>query len=66
MKYIVKVSNGASYSPDYPYEGTDKDVATAIAAAYIARGKKVFVFERETPEQNTSSLKQSQMNIKED
>ena len=52
MKYTVKVSNGASYNPDYPYEGTDKDIATAVASAYIARGKKVFVFERNLVEQN--------------
>lgn len=45
MKYIVKVSNGFEYSPDYPYEGTDKDIAIAVASAYIAQGKKVYVSE---------------------
>jgi len=52
LKYIVKVSNGSSYSPDYPYEGTDKNIAIAVAAAYIAQGKKVFVFESEQSVQN--------------
>ena len=51
MKYVVKVSNGASYSPDYPYEGTDKNIAIAVASAYIAQGKKVFVYESEQVEQ---------------
>ncbi len=47
MKYTVKVSNGCEYSPDYPYEGTDKDIAIAVASAYIAQGKKAFVYERD-------------------
>ena len=47
MKYCVKVSNGASYPADYPYEGTDKDIAMAVASAYIAQGKKVFVYEHD-------------------
>lgn len=50
--YTVKASNGASYSPDYPYEGLDKNIATTIAAAYIAQGKKVFVYENDVAEQN--------------
>lgn len=52
MKYIVKVSNGAEYNPDYPYEGTDKDIAIAVASAYIAQGKKVGVFESDPSAQN--------------
>jgi hypothetical protein len=47
MRYCVKVSNGASYPADYTYEGTDKDIAIAIASAYIAQGKKVFVYEHD-------------------
>lgn len=57
MKYIVKVSNGASYGPDYPYEGTNKDIAIAVASAYIAQGKKVFVFENESLKQNHMKFK---------
>ena len=51
MKYLVKVSNG-QYNPDFPYEGADKDIAIAVAGAYIAQGKKVFVFESEPLTQN--------------
>lgn len=43
--YIVKISNGA-YSPSYPYEGESKDVAVAIASAYIAKGRRVTVIEQ--------------------
>ena len=45
--YRVRVSNGASYSPSFPYEGSDKDIAVAIATAYIAQGKRVTVLEDE-------------------
>ena len=42
--YIVKISNG-DYSPSYPYKGESKDVAIAIASAYIAKGRRVTVIE---------------------
>ena len=46
MKYIVKKYNG-DYSPSYPYKGRDKELALRIATAYIARGARVTLFERE-------------------
>lgn len=45
--FIVRVSNGASYSPSFPYEGTEKDIAIAIATAYIARNRNVKIIEKE-------------------
>ena len=64
MKYTVKVSNGCEYSPDYPYEGTDKDIAIAVASAYIAQGKKAFVFESEPLVQNHMNFKTADEVIK--
>lgn len=46
MKYRVRVSNG-DYSPSWPYEGKDKEIAVAIATAYIAAGKSVTILEHE-------------------
>jgi hypothetical protein len=44
--YKVRVSNG-DYSPSWPYQGTDKDIAIAVATAYIQRGKRVTILEAE-------------------
>ena len=46
MKYIVKVFNGG-YSPSFPYEGKNKDIAIAVATAYITQGKNVKIVEME-------------------
>ena len=46
MTYIVKKFNGA-YSPSYPYEGKDKEIAVRIAEAYIAQGASIFLIEQE-------------------
>ena len=44
MKYCVKVSDGG-YSPSFPYKGKDKDVAIAVATAYISAGKRASIIE---------------------
>ncbi len=46
MKYEVIVFNG-DYSPSHPYEGRSKEIAIAVAVAYIARGKNVRIVEEE-------------------
>ena len=46
MKYIVKKCNG-DYSPSYPYEGQDKELALGIATAYIAQGARIILIEEE-------------------
>lgn len=46
MKYIVKQFNG-DYSPSYRYEGKDKDIAIAVAQAYIQQGRSIMVIEQE-------------------
>lgn len=45
MIYEVIVFNG-DYSPSHPYTGRDKDIAVAIATAYIAKGKRVRIVEK--------------------
>lgn len=42
--YKIRVSNG-DYSPSWPYQGTDKDIAVAVATAYIQQGKRVTILE---------------------
>lgn len=44
--YNVRVSNG-DYSPSWPYKGTDKDIAIAVATAYFQQGKRVTILEVE-------------------
>ena len=51
--YRVRVSNGASYSPSWPYEGHDKDIAVAIATAYIAQGRRVSIIEEQVAESDS-------------
>ena len=46
MTYIVKKFNG-DYSPSYPYEGKDKEIAIRIAEAYIAKGARIRLIEQE-------------------
>jgi hypothetical protein len=36
--YQVMIISGAHCIPSYPYIGKDKDIAIAIATAYIAKG----------------------------
>ena len=43
--YIVRIGNGA-YSDTFPYQGESKDIAIAIANAYIAKGRRVTVIEQ--------------------
>lgn len=52
MTYSVVVGNGPSYSSDHPYIGTDRDIAIAVATAYISQGKKVWVKEEDHEAQN--------------
>ena len=44
MKYRVRVSNG-DYSPSYPYEGKDKDIAIAVVTAYITAGRRASIID---------------------
>ena len=51
MKYTVVVFNG-DYSPSHPYAGKDKDIAIAVATAYINKGKRVRIVEEEEGSDN--------------
>lgn len=44
VRYKVRYSNG-DYPPSCPYDGDDKEIAIAVATAYIAQGKRATITE---------------------